>query len=72
LMALQSTVASLDQYQSPPDLKKALDKIETHYNNWLEAVGSARRKPGPVDTNAGVPGVKVGSGTDLGGGFRVK
>jgi hypothetical protein len=34
LIALQSTVASLDQLQSPAELSKALDKIETHYKNW--------------------------------------
>jgi hypothetical protein len=34
LVALQSTVASLDQAQSPGELRKALAKIDTHYENW--------------------------------------
>lgn len=38
LIALQSTVASLDQKQSPSELKKSLEKIEKHYNKWLETV----------------------------------
>lgn len=38
LTALQSTVASLDQGQSRAELKKSLNKIETHYNNWLKTV----------------------------------
>lgn len=46
LIALQSTVASLDQGQSPSQLKKSLAKIETHYNNWLETTqGNAPNKP---------------------------
>jgi len=40
LIALQSTVASLDQAQSPAQLKAALDKIEMHYNNWLGTLGN--------------------------------
>lgn len=36
LVALQSTVASLDQAQSPSQLKASLDKIERHYNNWYK------------------------------------
>jgi len=35
LIALQSTVANLDQLQSVPELKAALKKIEGHYNRWL-------------------------------------
>lgn len=38
LAALQATVASLDQMQSPAQLGKALDKIETHYTNWKNVV----------------------------------
>lgn len=34
LNALQSTVASLDQMQSPAQLRSALDKIDRHYANW--------------------------------------
>lgn len=39
LIALQSTVASLDQAQSAKELKKSLEKIEGHYNKWLQTVG---------------------------------
>lgn len=41
LVALQSTVASLDQLQSPKQLSTALDKIEKHYTNWLNVVKKA-------------------------------
>lgn len=42
LAALQSTVASLDQMQSPSQLGTALDKIERHYSNWRNAVAEAK------------------------------
>ena len=38
LQALQSTVASLDQMQSPQQLRNALGKIEQHYANWLRTI----------------------------------
>lgn len=38
LVALQSTVASLDQGQSPAQLRQSLDKVEQHYKRWLETV----------------------------------
>ena len=41
LIALQSTIASLDQDQSPAQLKQALDKIETSYANWRNIVRQA-------------------------------
>jgi hypothetical protein len=47
LTALQSTVASLDQGQSPAQLKQSLDKIERHYSNWLRAVGAPRSQQTP-------------------------
>lgn len=47
LTALQSTVASLDQAQSPAQLDAALKKIDTHYSNWLKTMG-AERKRGPT------------------------
>ena len=46
LIALQSTVASLDQAQSPAQLRKSLDKVQQHYNNWLNTV----KKGAPVAT----------------------
>ena len=41
LIALQSTIASLDQDQSPAQLRDALDKIEKSYSNWRETVRQA-------------------------------
>jgi hypothetical protein len=41
LIALQSTIASLDQDQSPAQLKQALDKIETSYAKWRDTVRQA-------------------------------
>lgn len=38
LIALQSTVASLDQGQSPEQLRNSLAQIKTHYQNWKQAV----------------------------------
>lgn len=38
LVALQSTVASLDQAQSQQQLAKSLEQIKTHYNNWKNTV----------------------------------
>lgn len=40
---LQSTVASLDQMQSPDQLRKALGQIKVHYNNWLDAVNKSKQ-----------------------------
>lgn len=45
LIALQSTVASLDQAQSPTELRKSLEKIEGHYNKWLETVNKGSATP---------------------------
>jgi|GEM_PF-6035398 len=35
---LQATVASLDQSQSPTQLKKRLTEVKVHYENWRNAV----------------------------------
>jgi hypothetical protein len=46
LIALQATVASLDQGQSRAELTKSLNKIEKHYNNWLGVMnGQAPKAP---------------------------
>lgn len=42
LVALQSTVASLDQGQSPDQLAKNLQKIKHHYGKWKETVERAQ------------------------------
>ena len=48
LIALQSTVASLDQAQSPSELSKSLEKIEGHYNKWLETVNKGAATPATI------------------------
>ena len=52
LVALQSTVASLDAGQSPKQLREALDKIERHYSKWRETVRKAggQEQPAPPAT----------------------
>lgn len=52
LIALQSTVASLDQAQSAKELKKSLEKIEGHYNKWLQTVNG----------DGGAPAAPAGGG----------
>lgn len=41
LVALQSTVASLDQLQKPEQLRAALNKIENHYTKWMDVMKQA-------------------------------
>lgn len=54
LQALQSTVAALDQEQSPPQLKKHINDIVTHYEKWRSAVAEAglpeKKAPGKKET----------------------
>jgi hypothetical protein len=54
LVALQSTVASLDQQQSAEQLKAALEKIERHYQRWLQTVNGAapENQASPEDDEA--------------------
>ena len=57
LIALQSTIASLDQDQSPTQLKEALDKIEFHYSNWRDTVRkSGKATPTGTTPEAGKQG----------------
>lgn len=42
LVALQSTVAALDQEQSPEQLTARLQEIRKHYENWKAAVEESR------------------------------
>ena len=51
LTALQSTVASLDQLQSPPQLRNALDKIDRHYTRWLDVMKQAGGGKGGADAS---------------------
>ena len=59
LVALQSTIASLDQDQSPKALRDGLDKIELHYTNWRNAV----KKAGKASPTAGAEGGTGQQGT---------
>jgi hypothetical protein len=45
LVALQSTIASLDQLQDPQQLYAALNKIEKHYKNWVDVMKRAKKEP---------------------------
>jgi hypothetical protein len=38
LIALQSTVASLKQEQSPEQLRANVEKVKKHYQNWLDTL----------------------------------
>lgn len=54
LNALQATVASLDQAQSPAQLRRSLEEIRGHYNRWKSAVqgnpptGQGTRPPADI------------------------
>lgn len=52
LVALQSTVASLDQLQSPEQMRAALKKIETHYTNWQKTLQGGKQ-PAPNNLPGG-------------------
>jgi hypothetical protein len=54
LVALQATVASLDQLQGSAQLGTALDKIETHYTNWKNAVVQSQGGKGGATGNWGI------------------
>lgn len=63
LIALQSTVASLDPSQSPDQLRRNLAQVKKHYNNWKSTLEG--RLPG--STPKAAPG-EIGSGTSPAGG----
>jgi hypothetical protein len=64
LTALQSTIASLDQGQSPAQLDKSLKKIRGHLQKLKEVNGGS--------TGGATGSFDLKPGTDLGDGFRVK
>lgn len=70
LTALQSTVASLDQAQSPAELKKSLERIDKHYNKWLSTVQSAPQTGG-ASGGWGDKGGKTVTKTGMYGGKKV-
>lgn len=52
---LQSTIASLDQEQSPEQLKNSLQQVRTHYANWKKAVEqSMGGEPAPTSVQNSV------------------
>jgi len=53
LVALQSTIASLDQMQSPSELKGALAKVDKHYTRWAETIQQAARGKGGAEGSWG-------------------
>ena len=55
LKYLQSSVASLDQLTDAKDLNAQLDKIERHYNNWLNAVKQSETTPAETPTGRAAP-----------------
>lgn len=46
LIALQSTISSLDQAQSPDQLRARLGEVRKHYENWKKAVMDSRNEGG--------------------------
>lgn len=48
LAALQSTVASLDQSQSPQQLRRNLNEVKTRYQNWKRTVEQAGAQGQPT------------------------
>ncbi len=65
LVALQSTVASLDQKQSPDQLRKSLNKIREHYQAWRETVVKSGQEGGGVE--APPAGQPAGASGEWGG-----
>ena len=51
---LQSTLASLNQSQSPEQLRSSLNEVKQHYQNWKSAV------EGNAPQAQGVGGNKIG------------
>jgi len=51
LVALQSTVASLDQLQSPSEIGRALQKIEGHYKRWVDVMKQGQGGQGGASGN---------------------
>lgn len=55
LTALQSTVASLDQAQSPEQLRRNIAKAKKHYNNWLGIMEGKMPKQSETESAAPQP-----------------
>ena len=61
LVALQSTIASLDQLQSPPELRAALGKINRHYMRWAETMAQSASGKGGAQGSWGGPAAALNS-----------
>jgi hypothetical protein len=61
LSMLQSTVASLDKGQSKESLKKSLEQVKTHFENWKKAVQQSQQSPNApaAPTNFPAPPVEA-------------
>ena len=60
LAMLQSTVASLDKGQSEENLKRALQQVRTHFENWKNAVMQAQQGEQPAAPKRRVYNPKTG------------
>ena len=77
LVALQSTVSSLDQAQSPAQLRKSLEKIDRHYKNWQKTMEGDQPPTKPSSGGAtgqwdGGPVPKTPMRGQVIGGFKFK
>jgi len=68
LVALQSTIASLDQLQSPREMRSALGKIDKHYTRWAETVEQAATGAGGATGSFDAP---TGAAPAMPSGFKV-
>lgn len=57
LVALQNSIASLDQGQSPKQLRDNLARVKSHYENWKRTVMQAAAQQGLDTTPTGSPTV---------------
>lgn len=53
LESLQSTIASLDPNQSPEQLRRGLNQVKFHFNNWKQVMQRAagQQQQAPVDSS---------------------
>lgn len=72
LTSLQSAISSLDASQSPAQLKRNLERVKTHYRNWLKTLegqqSTPQGKPRPVQKGGDpFPGIREGQVVIQGG-----
>lgn len=73
LTALQATVASLEQRQSPEQLRARLGEIKKHYENWKNVTQQAQAADAGGAAPAASPNTpqRQSGKVDLGGGFTL-